>query len=201
MKVTDISFVVGYNSLGSFTNHFTDSVGVSPARFRHISRNGGFEPPQAQPTQAAVAGTVAGTINLPDGYAGARAYVGVFTTPIVQCCPLSAALMTLSSSAPKVPYRLTNVPPGSWFVHAVAVADNANPEPWTQRALLTSCGPEVRVSEGTTTAAAVSLRPRCPTDLPILLALPDLETDLESMVPARDTSRLSSARRSAPAAS
>src|SRR5487761_1173615 len=43
MTITDISFAVGYNSLGSFTNHFTDSVGVSPGRFRRISRNGGFD--------------------------------------------------------------------------------------------------------------------------------------------------------------
>ena len=37
MNVTDISFAVGFNSLGSFTNHFTDSVGIAPGRFRRIS--------------------------------------------------------------------------------------------------------------------------------------------------------------------
>ena len=30
MNVTDIAFAVGYNSLGSFSNHFTDSVGLAP---------------------------------------------------------------------------------------------------------------------------------------------------------------------------
>src|SRR5712671_1010922 len=43
MNVTDISFAVGYNSLGSFTNHFTASVGVSPGRFRRASGNVAFE--------------------------------------------------------------------------------------------------------------------------------------------------------------
>ena len=41
LKVTDVSFAVGYNSLGSFTNHFTDSVGISPGRFRRASRGRG----------------------------------------------------------------------------------------------------------------------------------------------------------------
>src|ERR1700744_488568 len=42
MNVTDITFAVGFNSLGSFSNHFTDSVGISPGRFRRIARTGGL---------------------------------------------------------------------------------------------------------------------------------------------------------------
>src|ERR1700733_1339176 len=42
MSITDISSAVGYNSLGSFTNYFTASVGVSPGQFRRLSRTGGF---------------------------------------------------------------------------------------------------------------------------------------------------------------
>jgi AraC family transcriptional regulator len=42
MNVTDISFAVGFNSLGSFSNHFTDSVGISPGRFRRVARTGGL---------------------------------------------------------------------------------------------------------------------------------------------------------------
>src|SRR5579872_6362762 len=38
MNVTDIAFAVGFNSLGSFSNHFTDSVGLAPGRFpAHIA--------------------------------------------------------------------------------------------------------------------------------------------------------------------
>src|SRR5215475_14067739 len=36
LSVTDISLAVGYNSLGSFTNRFTESVGASPTRFRRM---------------------------------------------------------------------------------------------------------------------------------------------------------------------
>src|SRR5580700_3355615 len=35
MSVAGVSSAVGYSSLGSFTSHFTDSVGISPSRFRH----------------------------------------------------------------------------------------------------------------------------------------------------------------------
>ena len=46
MNVTDIAFAVGYNSLGSFSNHFTDSVGLAPGRFRRIPQRGGIELPR-----------------------------------------------------------------------------------------------------------------------------------------------------------
>ena len=90
MTITDISFAVGYNSLGSFTNHFTGSVGVSPGRFRRIRRNGGFGLPCPPQNPRLAYGSVAGTISLPEGYGNARMYVGAFTTPIVQHPPAAA---------------------------------------------------------------------------------------------------------------
>ncbi len=36
-RVADISVQVGYSSLGSFTTRFTNSVGVSPGRFRRLA--------------------------------------------------------------------------------------------------------------------------------------------------------------------
>src|SRR5260370_23685096 len=40
LSVTEISLAVGYNSLGPFTNPFTDIVGVSPTRPRPLWRAG-----------------------------------------------------------------------------------------------------------------------------------------------------------------
>ncbi len=174
VNITDISFAVGYNSLGSFTNHFTDSVGVSPGRFRRMSQNGGFEPPRQQ-TPSALRGTVTGTISLPPGYALARTYVGAFDTPIVQRRPLCAAVVDLDASGELSSYRLNGIPEGTWFVHAVAEADSIDPEPWTRRSLLVGTHSPVTVIPGTSTLTSMRLRPRCPADLPILLALPSLE--------------------------
>jgi AraC-like DNA-binding protein len=89
MNVTDIAFAVGYNSLGSFSNYFTDSVGVSPGRFRRISQNEGFKLLRPPRESSSHAGTVTGTISFRGSYGGARVYLGVFDTPIVQRQPLS----------------------------------------------------------------------------------------------------------------
>jgi AraC-like DNA-binding protein len=183
MNITDISFAVGYNSLGSFTNHFTDSVGVSPGRFRRMSQNGGFEPPVQLPDHVGAGGTVSGTISLPEGYRGARVYIGVFDTPILQRRPPSAAVVDVAGSGHPAPFRLGCVPEGNWYIHAVAVADTADPEPWTRRTLLVGGRRPVRVTAGVSVRAAVSVRTRRPTDLPILLALPDLESRLEAVAP------------------
>lgn len=64
----------------------------------------------------------------------------------------------------------------------MAAADNAELEPWTRRTLLIGeCGP-LRVTAGATIAAGIELRPRRPTDLPILLALPELGPTRENLV-------------------
>jgi AraC family transcriptional regulator len=177
MKVTDISFAVGFNSLGSFTNHFTDSVGISPSRFRSLSRNEGFDPPGRRPgsfRSDVTVGGVAGAVTLPTGYAGARLYLGAFDSPIVQRSPVSAVIASIESPGQPHRFRLPNVPDGEWFIHAVAVADTADPEPWTSRVLLVGRGP-VSVEAGAGTCAEIVLRPRRPIDLPILFVLPDLE--------------------------
>jgi AraC family transcriptional regulator len=176
LNVTDICFAVGYNSLGSFTNHFTDSVGVSPSRFRHLSRNGEFTPPRPRPASPA-GGVAAGTISLPKDFALARVYVGIFDSPIVQRHPACATTVAIDSRTRGCAYRLADAPEGIWFLHAVAVADSVDPEPWTRRALLTSSAGPVQVTASAVTEVSISLRPQRRTDLPVLLALPDLELE------------------------
>jgi AraC family transcriptional regulator len=174
LSVTDISLAVGYNSLGSFTNRFTESVGVSPTRFRRLWGDGGLELPGPVPDRSAQLGAVAGTIGLPSGYAAARVYIGAFKTPIIQCQPLSRAIVQ-AEPGPAAPYQLAGVLPGNWFIRAVAVADSADPEPWTRRSLLIGGQGSVTVAAGAVSETDVTLRPRCPTDLPILYAVPDLD--------------------------
>ena len=186
MKVTEISFAVGFDSLGSFTNHFTDSVGISPSRFRRMVRDHGFEPP-GWPRQARAAsgasGLVAGTISMPEDYGVARVYIGAFSTPIVQGSPVSAVVADVISAGQPGRYRLADVPEGTWFIHAVAVADSADPEPWTRRSVLVGGHEAVTVGAGAEIRADISLRPKCVTDLPILLALPDLEAGPDIFAP------------------
>jgi hypothetical protein len=113
-------------------------------------------------------------ITFPNGYAGARVFLGAFDTPIVQRQPAAAVIVEPADTSEAVPYRLTGVPPGRWHLRAVAVADTCDPEPWTRRTLLTG-GCSLNATGGTR-SAPLQLRPKQPTDLPILLALPELDS-------------------------
>jgi AraC family transcriptional regulator len=174
MNITDISFAVGYNSLGSFTKYFTTSVGVSPGRFRRLSRTEGFGLPTPQPSPRTRFGAVAGTITLPEGHGNARVYVGAFRTPIVQHESAAAVIIDVPSSRPSC-YYLADVPEGTWFVHAVAVADGIGPDPSAHRTSLVGGHAAVTVTADSVTSAAVRLRRGRLSDPPVLLALPDLE--------------------------
>lgn len=174
LRIADISSAVGYKSLGSFTNYFTQSVGVSPSRFRHMSRNEGFGLPYPERNPPAAHGVIAGTISLPEGYADARVYVGTFKTAIMQEWPATAVVADVTGSPPSA-YRLPGVPEGRWFVHAVEVAGRAGAGPWTRPPLLVGGHNPVTVTAGTITRAAVRLRSSQQADPPILLALPDPE--------------------------
>lgn len=183
LKVTDISFAVGYNSLGSFTNHFTASVGIPPGRFRRMSGNVPFEPLVSRPAGLESGGAVTGTVSLPEGFSWARVYVGAFASPIMQCRPGAATIVEVPASGEPGQYRLPNVPRGSWYIHAMAVAETAEPEPWTMRTTLVGRSSLVPVSPGTTTMASIQLRSQRSTDLPVLLALPDLNSELDTFAP------------------
>lgn len=173
LSVTDISLAVGYNSLGSFTNRFTESVGASPTRFRRMCRDGIRPAADAPPRLSAQHGTVAGVISLPPEYPAARVYVGVFQTPIIQRRPLSWSIVDTRHDEPAC-YGLA-VAPGEWFIGAVAAADSSDPEPWTRRSLLTGGVGPVSVTQFAVSALDITLHPRRSTDLPILFAVPDLE--------------------------
>jgi AraC family transcriptional regulator len=174
-NITDIAFAVGYNSVGSFTNYFTASVGVSPRLFRRMAAEGGFGFPCPVPGSSPAHGAVYGTIARPAGYARGRVYVGAFTTPVVQHAPAAAVLVDLPDDGRPALYHLPPVPWGKWFIHAVGGADSAGPEPWTRRTALVGVHRPVSVTGGGATRVAMSLRPRRMTDPPVLLALPDLE--------------------------
>jgi AraC-like DNA-binding protein len=174
LSVTDISLAVGYNSLGSFTNHFTDSVGTSPSRFRRMWVEGMRGTPEPATRPPAESGTVAGTVTLPEGYAAATVYIGAFETPIIQRRPVSSTVIQ-AVACEATRYRLPDVTPGLWFIRAVATADSADPEPWTRRSLLLCGVNPVTVEDESTSVVDIALRPRQLTDLPVLYAVPELE--------------------------
>ncbi len=179
LSVTEISLAIGYNSLGSFTNRFTQSVGASPTRFRRMWDEGIHADADPVPAEQALArsassGTVTGLVDLPPDYEAARVYLGAFETPIIQRKPSSWTIVDARPACP-ASYRLANIPPGQWFIRAVAESDSADPEPWTRRSLLVGGQGSITVTPGAVSEVDITLRARRPTDLPILFAVPDLE--------------------------
>ena len=174
LSVTDISLAVGYNSLGSFTNRFTESVGTSPSRFRRLWADGMRGTPKSETREPSECGTVAGVVTLPAECAAATVYIGAFETPIIERQPASSTVIqAVAGEATR--YRLPQVTPGLWYIRAVATADSADPEPWTRRSLLLGGVDPVTVKDRSTSVVDIALRPRRMTDLPVLYAVPELE--------------------------
>jgi AraC family transcriptional regulator len=171
-SVTDISYRVGYNSLGTFTSRFTRSVGISPAKYRFLARCG--LPPLSMPdvrTDQKMS-TVTGRLNIPDTAGRVRVYVGAFNTPIVEGHPQSCDILDDSGR-----FHL-NVPDGLWFIRAAAVATHsydAEPGPKIRIPRLIGAGWPVKVRGGRAYTSDVQLHSVTPFDLPILLAIPELD--------------------------
>ncbi|WP_431682720.1 helix-turn-helix transcriptional regulator [Kitasatospora sp. KL5] len=178
LSVTEISYRVGYNSLGTFTSRFTRSVSLSPARYRALARAGLTERDRQPGTGAAHSDsgrrtcTVHGSIRSPETGRPVRIYIGAFREPIVQGRPVACEILDGPG-----PFTL-RVPEGLWFIRAAVVAASDFPAPpWERRPLLVASGPELSVRHGHDNAPVrLAARPLTALDLPILLALPELDS-------------------------
>lgn len=172
LSVTEISYMVGYNSLGTFTSRFTRSVGVSPARYRAMSNEGVMElaaPPA--PSSSRPAGAVSGWISVPEEAPPVRIYIGAFKDPIAQGLPSACDVRDGSG-----PYRLDAVPEGRTFIRAAVVAvRDLDPSPWKRKPLYVGSAESESIRGGRTLELDIQTRPACMLDLPILLALPELD--------------------------
>src|ERR1700754_3210978 len=86
MTVADISHVVGYNSIGTFSSRFRYSVGVSPTEYRQYR---GYVGPLDEPRTRGVRGTVVrGTVSDPGSRVPDYVLVGAFRDRIAQGVPV-----------------------------------------------------------------------------------------------------------------
>lgn len=171
MSVTDISYQVGYNSPGTFSSRFTRSVSISPARYRYLSEVG--IPALALPAATGQdLGGLRGTVTAPEAGVPMRVYVALFDSAIPQGTPVACAVLDGAES-----YQLSAVPEGQWFLHATAVAvRDLDPRPWMRKPVFVAASRAIKVVAGRSVTANIELRPPRLTDLPILLALPELDS-------------------------
>ncbi|MFJ7246794.1 helix-turn-helix transcriptional regulator [Kitasatospora sp. NPDC098652] len=174
LNVSDVSAQVGYSSTGSFTRRFTESVGCSPTQYRQYGPGESVGGPALGP--AAVTGgrdgrggTVTGVVRVFDPGVTA-VYIGVFESSILERCPAVRAVIIEPGS-----FRLTGVPEGTWFIHAVGHGTHPDgvPSPGKQNLLVGTVGP-IDIAPGEVVDLNLTVRPPAWHHPPILLALPDL---------------------------
>jgi AraC family transcriptional regulator len=174
LNVADISNVVGYSSVGTFSSRFTRSVGLSPTAYR---RSDGFAPQVGtvgpdKRTYSSVA-RLCGHLRA-DGFDTPGAiFVGLFPERIPEGRPVRCAVL-----AGPGPYELDEVPPGRWFV----LAQSLTPEPeslsddelTTARGMLVGTRGPITVRAGSGMMPLdLRLKPPRSVDPPVLLALMD----------------------------
>ncbi|TLW91722.1 helix-turn-helix transcriptional regulator [Saccharomonospora piscinae] len=173
LSITDISYCVGYNSLGTFTTRFAKCVGVAPGQYRQLARTGtGMVAPPGRADDPAQCGTVFGRLAVPPSDRRIRVYVGVFESPILQGTPVSCDIVEYSGH-----YLLSAVPPGEWYVCAAAVeADNFDVAPWERKPMFFGSGVPVSVRAASTSRVDIALHPTRALDPPILMVIPELDS-------------------------
>ncbi|MBS2550800.1 helix-turn-helix transcriptional regulator [Catenulispora sp. NL8] len=173
LSVTEIAYQVGYNSLGTFTSRFSRGVGAPPGRYRAKSQAGGHRVIDMAPLPpSGWTGEVMGSVVVPERGTATRTYVGLFSSPAIEGLPVSCDIVDGSGA-----YTLRGVPSGSWYVRAAAVrTQQVDPRPWARQPRFV--GPGEKVTVGPDECAVkldIDLRAATILDLPILLALPELD--------------------------
>lgn len=160
--VADICHEVGYNSVGTFSARFSNSVGCSPSAFR---QTGGRTHLFLEPVdrRLPIVSTVRGQLSFSSTVDHGSVFVGLFPSSIVEGLPAAHAFLTDPGS-----FTL-RAPQGTWFVVACALSQDTARETWVGHS-----GP-VTVRRGLATLVPdIELRPRRRFDPPVLLALPVL---------------------------
>lgn len=177
MSVTDTSFEVGYNSLGTFTRRFTELVGISPGRFRRLAKSGARTALDNLRRGAEIARFtsnsskgVNGQIEAPEGFSG-PIFVGLFTTAVPQGRPLACTVLTRPGN-----FRLSSVPDGWYYLVSAGLPWSLDPRDYLlyEKAMRAGVvGHPMRIEDGIPEEpCTLTLRPSEPTDPPILMTLP-----------------------------
>jgi AraC family transcriptional regulator len=173
-SITEICMEVGFASLGTFSARFKQLVGRSPAELRELPEALSDRLPQLTPClgqrQVRTGGqTLHGTI-LSTAPRKGHLFVGLFPSAIPQAAPVAGTLV----GGPG-PFRVANVPQGTYRILAAQFPFGVDPLVHLLPDASLLVGSDLRpitVAAGTPPRLArVELRPRVPTDPPILTVL------------------------------
>ena len=192
LTVTDISHMVGYNSVGTFSSRFAYSVGVPPRTYRRL---GGCRPWVSFKGRRSNSGrravmrsrsTVRGNVSFTDATCSGPIFVGLFAGKIPEGEPVRCTILSRRG-----PYVLEDVPPGTWYAMAccpqspqdwqdlgrrMAPVDAYTQAPRQEGMSVGFHGP-ITVHPGMVRLADIEIHPMCTIDPPVLVALPDMRPE------------------------
>jgi AraC-like DNA-binding protein len=165
LNVTDISLLVGYNSVGTFSTRFTRSVGLPPTTYR---RMGGYQ--RRIPTLGPSAlghNVITGRVTRAPGTEEYEPiFMGLFQHRIPEGPPARCAILEEPGA-----YHFADVPDGSWHLLCQSVSDDSLA--LEQRLITVSTTGPLVVRGGQVLSADAELKPVSKVDPPVLLALLD----------------------------
>lgn len=174
LSVTEVCLDVGYQSLGTFTTHFHNLVGVSPRELRRLADRPTLVPGDlaTPPTHADGDGSAAVVKGTVRGPAEERLiFVGLFADPYPQRVPVACTAIDGPGR-----YELRTNAEGRFHVAAAAFPRTGDPLscllPDEDSLLVASCDAPLTVHPGRTVERDLWLRSLQAIDPPILLALP-----------------------------
>lgn len=174
LTVTEVSYRVGYNSIGTFSSRFRESVGLSPTAYRQqrglvegLPGEAGASVPDSR------AATIRGQIWPPSDATVGPMFVGLFPSRLPHGRPLRCVLLPEPGM-----FLLDNVPPGTWYLVADAHAAHHG-DPVSQDGHVAVHGPITVVLDTDIRVPDLWLRPTSVFDPPVLLAW----FDMRSLVP------------------
>lgn len=167
LSVAEISNVVGYSSLGTFSTRFKRKVGVTPTDYR---RSGGkCCPPLRDSGQHGSRSVIRGQVN-DAGIADdcGRTFVGLFPSAVPQDEPVRYTMLNRPG-----PYVIEDVPEGTWYLLAHGVVDDltgTGDPPATPAGSVGQLGPITVRAGAAMSPVELRLRPMRTVDLPVVFA-------------------------------
>ena len=161
LTVADISHLVGYNSIGTFSSRFRMSVGVSPTSYRQF---GGYVAPLEEhlPSGWPAHGNhpeMRGHVHHPAECRPGHIVVGLFPDRIPQGIPVRHTTLPAAGE-----FVLANVPEGTWYLLARTVDTESD------QVYVGALGPISVSSSKPVRPVDLWMRPRLIFDPPALLA-------------------------------
>ncbi len=164
-SVADISYRVGYNSVGTFSTRFSDRVGVSPIAYRQFR---GLVPTGSGGASGAGAPStiLRGHVHPSPTDQPGPVFVGLFPSRLPEGKPVRYTVLDTPG-----PYVLSAVPEGRWHLIALCSTPTGTGTDWDDPGFIGHEGPLSFPAGTTTRLVDLRLRVLRPFDPPVLIAV------------------------------